>query len=62
MEVLESVVPRPRQARYQAGLRPDRVSLSSKVLSYSTPSSRLISVLALSLSYANLPALRWGPA
>ena len=31
MELLESVGPRPRQARYQAALRPDEVSFNSSV-------------------------------
>src|SRR6266436_992044 len=34
MELLESVGPRPRQARYQAALRPDmKCSVNSRVLS-----------------------------
>jgi hypothetical protein len=38
MELLESVGPRPRQARYQAALRPDmKCTIHSKALSNPTP-------------------------
>jgi hypothetical protein len=38
MELLESVGPRPRQARYQAALRPDmKCEIHSKALSNFTP-------------------------
>jgi hypothetical protein len=41
MELLESSCVRPRQARYQAALRPDRdCSIYSKALSHSTPNPR----------------------
>jgi len=40
MELLESVGPRPRQARYQAALRPDSdCIIHSKVLPNITPNS-----------------------
>ena len=45
MELLESVGPRPRQARYQAALRPDMKYLTdSKVLSNfgATPKLRFL--------------------
>ena len=52
MELLESVGPRPRQARYQAALRPDSMHIDDSTLTFGFPPSDLNSDCAFTVHIA----------
>jgi hypothetical protein len=65
MELLESVGPRPRQARYQAALRPDTMHVEDSTVLFgfppSDPQTACARTLQMSLAFKLLCTIVRGP-